>query len=89
MMKLLCHKNIANTLLYTQLVEFENDEFHSAIAKTTEEAQHSSSLKLDLNSSVNTMIQCLFRKRKRARALCENSIHLVRSKSLWKHFSQF
>ena len=38
-MKMLGHKSIQNTLLYTQLVNFENDEFHSATAKTVEEAQ--------------------------------------------------
>ncbi len=38
-MKMLGHKNINNTLLYTQLVNFENDEYHSAIAESTEEAR--------------------------------------------------
>jgi integrase len=38
-MKLLGHKSIANTLIYTQLVEFEGDEYHSAIANNMEEAQ--------------------------------------------------
>ena len=38
-MRLLGHKNIANTLIYTQLIEFENDEFHSAIAETIEAAR--------------------------------------------------
>lgn len=33
------HKSIHNTILYTQLVDFEGDEFHSATAKTVEEAQ--------------------------------------------------
>jgi hypothetical protein len=28
-----------NTLIYTQLVSFENDEYHSAVAKTVAEAQ--------------------------------------------------
>ena len=37
-MKLLGHKNIQNTLIYTQLVNFEADEYHSAVAKTIEEA---------------------------------------------------
>jgi len=36
---MLGHKSIQNTLLYTQLVNFENDEFHSATAKKVEEAQ--------------------------------------------------
>lgn len=38
-MKMLGHKSIQNTLLYTQLVNFENDEYHSSTAKTVEEAQ--------------------------------------------------
>jgi hypothetical protein len=38
-MKILGHKNIQNTLLCTQLVNFENDDFHSATAKSVEEAQ--------------------------------------------------
>jgi hypothetical protein len=38
-MKMLGHKNIQNTLLYTQLISFENDDFHSATAKTVQEIQ--------------------------------------------------
>jgi hypothetical protein len=38
-MKILGHKNIQNTLLYTQLITFKNDEFHSATAKNVEDAQ--------------------------------------------------
>jgi len=38
-MQLLGHRNIKNTLVYTQLVNFENDDYHSATAKTIEEAQ--------------------------------------------------
>ncbi len=38
-MKMLGHRSIQNTLLYTQLVSFESDEFHSATAKNVEEAQ--------------------------------------------------
>ena len=39
-MQLLGHKNIRNTLIYTQLAKIEKkDEFHSATAKTTEEAK--------------------------------------------------
>jgi integrase len=34
------HKKIETTLLYTQLVNFENDEFTSAVAKTIEEARN-------------------------------------------------
>ncbi len=37
--KLLGHENINNTLLYTQLVNFESDEFHIRVAKTFKEAR--------------------------------------------------
>ena len=37
--RMLGHRSIQNTLLYTQLVNFESDEFHSAVAKTVEEGQ--------------------------------------------------
>jgi len=37
-MNLLGHKSIQNTLIYTQLVNFENDEFHVKVAKTVNEA---------------------------------------------------
>jgi len=37
--QLLGHKSINNTMLYTQLVQFESDEFHSAVAKTIQEAR--------------------------------------------------
>jgi len=38
-MKMLGHRNIQNTLLYTQLISFENDEFRSATATTVQNAQ--------------------------------------------------
>jgi hypothetical protein len=38
-MKILEHRNIANTLIYTQLVEFEGDEYSSAVANNLDEAQ--------------------------------------------------
>ncbi|UCF58219.1 MAG: hypothetical protein JSV15_03760, partial [Candidatus Bathyarchaeota archaeon] len=37
-MKMLGHKDIKTTLIYTQLIQFESDEFHSATAQTMEEA---------------------------------------------------
>lgn len=37
--KMLGHKDIKTTMIYTQLVQFESDEFHSATAKTIEEAR--------------------------------------------------
>jgi integrase len=39
-MRLLGHKSIANTLIYTQLVEFEEDDkYYSAVAENVEEAR--------------------------------------------------
>ena len=38
-MKMLGHRNIQNTLLYTQLINFESDEYHSATATTVKDAQ--------------------------------------------------
>jgi len=38
-MKMLGHRNIQNTLIYTQLITFESDEYHSAVAKTIDEAR--------------------------------------------------
>lgn len=38
-MQLLGHRNIQNTLIYTQLVSFENNDYHSATAGTTEDAK--------------------------------------------------
>ena len=32
------HRRTENTLIYTQLVEFETDDYHSATAETVEEA---------------------------------------------------
>jgi len=33
------HRNINNTLMYTQLVNFETDEYHSAVATTIDQAK--------------------------------------------------
>ncbi len=38
-MKLLGHRNIDNTLVYTQLIGFESDEYHSAVAETVGETR--------------------------------------------------
>jgi integrase len=38
-MNLLGHRNKESTLVYTQLISFETDEYHSAIARTVEEAR--------------------------------------------------
>jgi len=36
-MRILGHKNITNTLRYTQLIQTEDDEFISKVAKTVED----------------------------------------------------
>jgi hypothetical protein len=36
---LLGHKSVQSTELYTQLIDFRDDEYHSAVARTVEEAQ--------------------------------------------------
>lgn len=36
--QLLGHRNINNTLIYTQLVNFESDEYHVRTARTLKEA---------------------------------------------------
>jgi site-specific recombinase XerC len=38
-MRLLGHKSIQNTLIYTHLISFESDEYHSATASTVDEAK--------------------------------------------------
>jgi hypothetical protein len=38
-MHILGYENIKNTLVYTHLIDFEGDEYHSAVAKSVEEAR--------------------------------------------------
>jgi integrase len=38
-MKMLGHRNIQSTLVYTRLTNFESDEYHAATAKTLEDAK--------------------------------------------------
>jgi integrase len=38
-MRMLGHKNIQNTMIYTHLVTFENDDYHTAVAKSVDEAR--------------------------------------------------
>jgi hypothetical protein len=38
-MNLLGHRNIESTLVYTQLIGSEGDEYHSAVAKTVDNAR--------------------------------------------------
>ena len=61
-MRLLGHKNIANTLIYTQLVEFESDEFCSAVANNVDEAKKLIEAGFEYVCSHNETM--LFKKRK-------------------------
>jgi integrase len=61
-MQMLGHKSIQNTLLYTQLIQWESDDYHSAVAKTTEEAQKLIEAGFDYVCTHETLM--LFRKRK-------------------------
>ena len=59
---MLGHRNINNTLLYTQLVNFESDEYHSAVAKSTEEARELIEAGFEYVCTYDNMM--IFRKRK-------------------------
>jgi len=37
-MEMLGHRDIKTTLIYTRLIQFESDDFHSAVAETVEGA---------------------------------------------------
>ena len=60
--QLLGHKSINNTILYTQLVQFESDECHSAVAKTIQEARELIEAGFDYVCDMEAVK--LFRKRK-------------------------
>ena len=61
-MKLLGHRSVQNTLIYTQLVNFETNEYHSATAKSIQEAAQLVEAGFEFVCSIDN-IQ-LFRKRK-------------------------
>lgn len=61
-MRLLGHRNIANTLIYTQLVKFESDEFCSAVANNVDETKKLIEARFEYVYSHNETIS--FRKRK-------------------------
>jgi len=60
--KLLGHKRIQNTMKYTQLVHFKEDEFDVAIATTVEEAKDLLAIGFDYITEKNGIM--LFRKPK-------------------------
>jgi len=61
-MRLLGHKNIQNTLVYTHLVEFHDDEFVCKVARTVDEAKALVESGFDYVSEIDGVQ--LFRKRK-------------------------
>lgn len=61
-MKILGHKDIKTTLIYTQLIQFESDEFHSATAKSVENAEKLIEAGFEYVCTYNDIM--LFRKRK-------------------------
>jgi integrase len=61
-MKVLGHRNIQNTLIYTQLVNFESEDYHSAAAETIEEAKKLIEAGFDYVCTTDKTM--LFRKRK-------------------------
>lgn len=61
-MQLLGHRNIKSTLVYTQLVNFESDDYHSATAGTVEEARKLVETGFEYVCTHNDIM--LFRKRK-------------------------
>ena len=61
-MALLGHRNVQNTMLYTQLVNFEGADYHSSTAKTIEEAAKLVESGFEYVVTVDNIM--LFRKRK-------------------------
>lgn len=62
-MRLLGHKSIKNTLVYTQLIDFpENDEFVCKVAKNVQEASQLIESGFEYVCAINE--EKLFRKRK-------------------------
>ena len=61
-MKMLGHKDIKTTLIYTQLIQFESDEFHSAVAERIDEARKLIEAGFEYVCTYNDVK--LFRKRK-------------------------
>ena len=61
-MQMLGHRDIKTTLIYTQLIQFESDDYHSAVAKTVEEARSLVEAGFEYVTDVDGVK--LFRKRK-------------------------
>jgi len=61
-MRLLGHKNINNTLIYTHLINYETDDYHSATADSVQEARKLIESGFEYICTTNNIM--LFRKRK-------------------------
>ena len=61
-MELLGHRDIKTTLIYTQFISFESDDYHSAVAAETEKARQLIDAEFDYGCTYNDTL--LFRKRK-------------------------
>ncbi len=62
-MQMLGHRDIKNTMIYTHLIDSENDdEYHSAVAKTTDETKNLIESRFEYVCSHQDLL--LFRKRK-------------------------
>jgi len=61
-MKVLGHRSIQNTLIYTQLVNFENNEYYSATAETIKEGKQLIEAGFEFVCTIDKVQ--LFRKRK-------------------------
>jgi site-specific recombinase XerC len=61
-MQLVGHRSITNTLVYTHLVDFKNDEYTSRVAKTIEEARQLIEQGFDYVTEMENIK--IFRKRK-------------------------
>jgi len=60
--QLLGHRSIQSTLIYTQLISFEEDEYHVKVAKTIEEACELAEAGFDYFTAMDSAQ--IFRKRK-------------------------
>ena len=63
-MQVLGHKNIQNTMLYTQLIQFESDEYHVARAKTSTEEDELIKVGFELVRYDDVEKVAIYRKRK-------------------------
>jgi len=58
-MQVLDHKNINNTRMYTQLIIFENDDYHCKTAKTLKEDQELIEAGIEFVTEQDGMKMCI------------------------------